>query len=227
MVNPNGNGEIPQVEDTTGDPDVVILHDSLFKAVKTEGLMRKERKKVLMKWCPKLSDALVAVQEMREKPKVVLIHSGTNDLGNVDENTMVETVKSIYDILNARGIKMVYDYILPRADKGATAKAEVVNSRVLQQFADVDDVDIARNYRFYWNGQQSDRLFEEDGIHINESGTKELVYQTKKVLCLSLGIEDNEQNMQPRYNGRNGGRNGGHNGGRNGGRGGGRYGWNR
>ena len=68
--------------DENAEADIIILHDPLFKAVKPEGLMRRERQKVEMKWAPKLKDALDIVAAMREKPKVVLLHAGTKDLNN-------------------------------------------------------------------------------------------------------------------------------------------------
>ena len=63
---------------------------------------------------------------------------------------------------------------------------------MVQLFATTDDVIIARDDRFYRNGVQNTRLFEEDGIHVTVDGTKELVLQTKEVLCCSLGIEYRE-----------------------------------
>ncbi len=173
-----------------GEPDVIILHDSLFKAVKPEGLMRRERQKVVMKWAPKLKDALDIVVAMREKPKVVLLHVGTNDLNNAGEDGMVDIIKNIYDVLEARQIKLVYSFMLPTSNRAATAKAEVVNSRVVQEFAMKEDVFIGRNDNFYMQGVKCDRLFDDDGIHVNEDGTKALVGQTKDVLYRSLGLEN-------------------------------------
>ncbi len=200
-----------------GEPDIVILHDSLFKAVKPEGLMRRERQNVLMKWAPKLKDALDCVVAMREKPKVVLLHVGTNDLNNTGEDEMIDNIKKLYDVLEARDIKFVYSYMLPTANKAATAKAEVVNSRVVQEFAMKDDVFIGRNDNFYVQGVKCDRLFDEDEIHVNEDGIKALVAQTKDVLCRSLGLENrnrfhgsynnNNNYNNNKYNSRRGGRN--------------------
>ena len=63
------SGQTDQFEDdTNAEPDIVILHDSIFKAVKPEGLMRREKVKVMMKWAPKLKDALDCVLAMAVKP---------------------------------------------------------------------------------------------------------------------------------------------------------------
>ena len=168
----NRNDTSTEEEDPNTEPDIIILHDSLFKGVKSDFLMRREKQKVLLKWSPKLGDALNTVLEMQEKPKVVMLHSGTNDLGGTEEKEMIESIKRMYDVLEARGIKFIYSYILPRVDRDETAKAEVINSRVVQMFARKDEVCIGRNDRFYYHGIQSDRLFDEDGIHVNDEGTK-------------------------------------------------------
>ena len=186
------NRDTTTIEDDDREPDIVIFHDSLFKLVKEEGLMRKEKLKVKKVWAPRLKDALDAVMAMQEKPKVVLVHVGTNDMQALSEDDMIGFIKRIHEILSTRCIKFVYDFITPTGDRGRTAKAEVVNSRVVQLFATEEEVSIARNDKFYRNGVQNTRLFDEDGIHVNVDGTKALVLQTKEVLCRSLGIEYRE-----------------------------------
>ena len=175
----------------TGEPDVVILHDSLFKAVKPDGLMRREKQRVLMKWAPKLDNALEIVLAMKEKPKVVLLHVGTNDLNTSSESAMIDAVKKIQEVLEARSIKLVYSFILPTATKSATGDAEVMNSRIARVMGEIEDVFIGGNDRFYSFGLKNENLFEDDGIHFNGEGTKALVLQTKDVLCRALGIENN------------------------------------
>ena len=207
----NGSGfRTDRVEDdANAEPDIVILHDSIFKAVKPEGLMRREKVKVMMKWAPKLKDALDCVLAMMEKPKVVLLHVGTNDIEHATEEEMLDNVNKIQEILENRGIKLVYSYVIPSDTKAKTAKSEVVNSRVVQKFAASDDVFIGRNDNFYHYGVKSDKLFLEDGIHLNDDGTKALVRQTKEVLCRSLGIEyhnnfnHNNSNRYNNFNNRN------------------------
>ena len=102
---------------------------------------------------------------------------------------MIGIIKNICDVLEARDIKLVYSFMLPTATRAATAKAEVVNSRVVQEFASKEDVFISRNDEFYMQGVKCDRFLDADGIHVNEDGTKALVGQTKDALCRSLGIE--------------------------------------
>ena len=145
-----------------------------------------------MKSAPKLNDTLECVIAMREKPKVVMLHVGTNNLNDAEEESMIDLIKKIYEILEARGIKFVYNFILPSATREATAKAEVINSRVFQSFAMNEDVYIGRNDKFYWHGVKSTRLFDADGTHVNEDGTRHWWHKLRKccvgrlVSCLNV-----------------------------------------
>ena len=155
-------------------------------------------------------NALETVIAMQEKPKVVTLHCGTNDLVDNNEDGMLESVKAIYDVLEARGIKFVFSFILPRGERNATGNAEVINSRVARMFAQKENVFISRNDSFYWHGLQNEQLFHADGVHVNDDGTRALVKQTKDILCRSLDIEvpqqrsNNTNGRFKRYN-RNGG----------------------
>ena len=88
-----------------------------------------------MLFTPNLKSVYDFVVAMPEKPKAIVLHCGTNDLNATDENVMLETLGSVHKILEARGIKMIHSYILPRGDIMLTAKAEVINSRVVQMLA--------------------------------------------------------------------------------------------
>ena len=126
-------------------------------------------------------------------------HCGTNDLHAIDEDKIVEEVASIYEILENRGIKMIYSYITPRGENILTAKAEVVNSRVVQMFAEKSEVYISRNDRFYWRGTINSPLFDDDKIHLNDEGTRALASITKETICRALNIQ---MESRPRRGGR-------------------------
>ena len=105
---------------------------SLFKQI-SEGIMKNENLKVNKVWAPGLTNAYEYVMAMQEKPKIVILHCGTNDLGEMNENEMVEHIMKIQEILENRGIIFIYSYITPRGDlTDINAKAEVVNAKLLQ-----------------------------------------------------------------------------------------------
>ena len=84
--------------------------------------MKNENLKVKKVWSPRLQDALANVKSIEnnlDKPKVAVVHVGTNDLGKMDESEMIKWVGEIYESLHQMDIKMVYSYIPPRTDSTA------------------------------------------------------------------------------------------------------------
>ena len=112
---------------------MLLLHDSLFKHV-TDGILKREKITVKKVWAPGLNDAFNFVSAFSSNPKVVIIHSGTNDLGNYSNENIVELVNNIHEILSIRGIKMVYSEIVPRMDE-LDFNAQVVNALVYKSIA--------------------------------------------------------------------------------------------
>ena len=185
-------------EDQMAQEDVMIYHDSLFKHIK-DGIMKNENLKVGMLFSPLLSDVLNNVKKLATKPRIVVVHAGTNDLVKTDEDTMLKIVKDIHTILHNRNIKMVYSFVTPRYDSPElNAKAQVHNARVAQLIGGEADVTVARNECFYKRGMIDTALFDDDGIHINEMGTKSLAFNTKDAICCGLGIELKVRDAYPR-----------------------------
>ena len=77
--------------------DVIIIHDSLFKDI-SEGLLKNEKLTVKKVWAAGVRDAHEYVLDMRHKPKVVILHSGTKDLKHLSELDIVDYVMKVQDI---------------------------------------------------------------------------------------------------------------------------------
>ena len=60
-----------------------------------------------------------------------------------------ECIKPMYDVLEARRIKPVFSFILPRKERNVVGDVEVINSRDVRMFAQNENVFIARNSSFY------------------------------------------------------------------------------
>ena len=180
---------------------MVILHDSLFKHI-SDHIMKKENVKVEKVWTPRLDDVHQHVIAMQEKPKAVVVHCGTNDLQELSENDMVDAYSHVQEVLETRGIQMVFNFITPRGERKLCAKAEVVNSRVAQLFAEKESVFIARNDRLYRIGSLNNSLFDKDEIHVNEDGSRILASLTKDAICKALKIEVKHGDKHGRNNNR-------------------------
>ena len=84
---------------------------------------------------------------------------------------------------------MVFSFITPRLDSAAfNFTAQVINARVAQILGCKPNVTIARNDNFYRKGVIDDSLFDEDGTHVNEKGSKFLASNTEEAICRALGI---------------------------------------
>ena len=169
--------------------DVFIIHDSLFKNI-TEGLMKNKKISVRRIWAPKMYYALDIVKNMTETPKVVFIHTSTNDLEEVDDEQIISDVNEIYTILNGKGIKFVWSNILPRKDNLIlNAKAELINAKIGVFLRGKVDAYISRNDNFYLRDIINPAFFNDDGVHVYENGIKQLARNTRAALCRSLDIE--------------------------------------
>ena len=167
--------------------DVIIYHDSLFKHV-SEGLLKKENLKVKKVWAPTLKTVLDFVTALQIKPKLVVVHSGTNDLGKQSNESIAQLVADIQEVLMRSGIKFVFSEIVPRLDE-LDFKAQVVNAMTYSLLAN-KDVTIAKNSSFYDRGVINKDLFEVDGVHITDtSGAGCLASNIRYAICRSLGIE--------------------------------------
>lgn len=107
---------------------------------------------------------------------------------------------------------MVFSFITPRLDSAAfNFTAQVINARVAQILGCKPNVTIARNDNFYRKGVIDDSLFDEDGTHVNEKGSKILASNTKEAICRALGINAvKAPRERPYFRGRGCGRGRGH-----------------
>ena len=192
------------------DNDVVILHDSLFQKI-TEGILKKENLSVKKVWTPRVHDALEYVTAMNQRPKVVILHSATNDLSESDDDVIIDDILKLHEILETRDIKMIYSYIWPRNDeRDLNAKAQVINAIIDRKLSGKSNVTIARNDNFYKRGSINGDLFTEDGIHLNDEGSRNLANNTKDAVSRSLEIDivqPKRRNVRQNDNNRNSGRN--------------------
>ena len=141
-------------------------------------------------WAPRIYDVLQTVKNMQDKPKVVLLHTSTNDLEDIDDEQIVADITEIYHLLNKRGIKLVWSNIVPRNDSSVlNSKTELINAKVGFSLMNKDGVYIARNDNFYIRDVINTSLYDEDGIHVFDKGITKLAQNARSALCRSLNKE--------------------------------------
>lgn len=176
--------------------DVLILHDSLFKYI-SEGVMKNENLVVKKEWTPRLADARAKIWALKSKPKVVLVHSGTNDLQHLGEDVIVQNVIDTYKMCNERGIKFIWSGITPRKDDmQINAKADLVNAMINFRLTGKDGATTSRHEYLYDKGIINESCFEDD-IHVNEKkGSSLLAQNARASICRALEIEYSVDNKR-------------------------------
>ena len=158
---PSNINELPDVE------DVYIIHDSLFKEI-NPGLTKKERVSVKKIWAPKICDALHFVKNSQVMPKVILLHTSTNDLEVMDAEQIVSIIGEIYQVVNDKNAKFIWSNIVPRNDNlSLNAKAALINAMVGVHLMNKEGVFFIRNDNFYLGDMIDPALFHEDGVHMS------------------------------------------------------------
>ena len=193
---PNSKNNIPNEVDATtksvieDHEDVTIFHDSLFQHI-SEGVLKKEGMSVKKIWSPRIEGAYKAIVELEYNPKVIVLHTSTNDLIHLNENKIVDVVMKIYEEVDKRGSKFVYSDIAPRMDNiELNAKAQIINAVVASKLVKKDNAFISRNDNFYNRSVINKDLYKMDGIHLNEQrGSGILAQNTRITICRSLDKE--------------------------------------
>ena len=170
-------------------PDVVIIHDSLFKDI-TEGILKNEGLTVRKIWAPRIKDAYSAIESMQIKPKAILVHTSTNDLKFLGEDEIVKGIIDTYHLTKNWGVKFIWSDITPRTDNiELNAKAQLVNALVGWKLAKCDGIIFCRNDNFYECGVINASLFE-DEVHLNsDKGAGILAQNARFAICRALNKE--------------------------------------
>ena len=205
------------IDDKTEEtgPAVWILHDSLFKSV-SEGLLKNEELTAKKLWCPRIHDAPKIIGEQQKlqqsSPKVCVLHVGTNDLAHLSEQEIVNEVFKVHQILKSMESKLIFSTIAPRFDvPKLNVKAQLVNALVISRLEEVSDVIISRNDNLYTNGVINREFYDEDGVHVNDTGASKIANNTRYAVGRALNIEVGAQKKSSSFANRGhfrGGRNG-------------------
>ena len=127
------------------DTDVLILHDTFLKHIKTD-LFQKQQLIMENILCHHLSDALLNLQTYREKAEVVIVHTGTNDLASLQVEEMCSIVRDIHACVTNNGMKLIICNITPNYEQSElTRKVHLFNSNISHRLGAYDNVTVCKS----------------------------------------------------------------------------------
>ena len=172
----------PSSNHNTVPVPVTILGDSNLKFFDPSKMMKSCHFEVIE---AKSTQALNRrVQETRIKGKVVVVHTGTNNLYNNGPVNTAQNIITSVDELITKKHKVVISKLLPREGDLLTA-VNTTNEILAQHYRYNRNVKITNNDKFYYYDQPNDHLYtrEQSGsrklplLHVNRSGLIELSRQ--------------------------------------------------
>ena len=128
--------EVNYVREHPCGGDVLLIHDLPQHRRFNIALLRSNNTEVSEVWATQLKDALTYVENMKTTPRVVIVHTGNEDLVTLTEDEMVTLVVKIYEELFRKEVKFVWSNILPRGDDfELKTKGYFVNVKVGKELA--------------------------------------------------------------------------------------------
>ena len=129
-----------------------------------------------------------SIDKIVGKPKVVILHVGTNDVKNgVDADIMIKNYDRLIKQVNRKlpDTKVVLSNIVPREDDHILQETvEYVNAAVNRKCANLNNVSIVRNNDIF--GRKLKAL---DLIHLTEPGTSRMASHIKDSVLDALKIQ--------------------------------------
>ena len=172
------------------DADVIILHDSLGFGI-SPGIMAKQKLTTNKSTCYTLDDVANEVTRLKTvptKPKVIVVHSGTNDLknGSPAEDIISKYEDIIEDIkVNFTDTKLVVSTIVPREDNHKLQRnVEYINACLNRSYGDSGDATIVLN-----NDIRGHRFKQRDGVHLRYEGKNRLGSHIHRGIKRALNIK--------------------------------------
>ena len=140
----------------------------------------------------------------RNRPECVFVHLGFNDLTNhQDPNTLLDRYeKLIWYLLEESDVSILMSTIIPtKGNRILNAKIDMVNDHLIRL---IDDIRYAKPFArtrlfSYKNASLGlPNLYNNDGVHLNEHGTKKLMINLKEGIKKALRIPRSGSNLPQR-----------------------------
>ncbi|XP_050804876.1 uncharacterized protein LOC127048856 [Gopherus flavomarginatus] len=188
---PDGAGVASHTEVTSpgeGTPvsrkrQVLVMGDSIIRNIDSWVCDDQENRMVTCLPGAKIADLSRHLDRLMcsagEEP-VVVVHVGTNDIGKGRKDVLEAKFKLLGKRLKSRTSMVAFSEMLPvpRSGPGRQAELQRLNEWMRRRCREEGSMFI-RNWGHFWDGKS---LYRRDGLHLNQSGTRLLALNIKKVV---------------------------------------------
>ncbi|XP_024142622.1 uncharacterized protein LOC112155316, partial [Oryzias melastigma] len=160
--------------------------------------------KAKLRWRDVLSLFYMEMSRQRSAPDVLVLHAGTNDMGNTDVSELVNTM--LKDLTHLHGaypnMKIVYSWITPRS-KWGKFKVDQINedrktvNKTIEQNAGLFNGVVIKHERLK---PSAGFLFQENGIHFSNEGFEMFVCSIHDTIEQILNQASSREQSQPQSN---------------------------
>uniref|UniRef100_A0A8C3F4Q9 SGNH hydrolase-type esterase domain-containing protein n=1 Tax=Chrysemys picta bellii TaxID=8478 RepID=A0A8C3F4Q9_CHRPI len=162
---------------------VLVLGDSIIRNI--DSWVCDDRENLMVTCLPgaKVADLSRHLDRLMcsagEEP-VVVVHVGTNDIGKGRRDVLEAKFRLLGKRLKSRTSMVAFSEMLPVPHTGPGRQAELQCLNVwMRRWCREEGFTFIRNWGNFWNGGS---LYRKDGLHLNQSGTRLLALNIKKVV---------------------------------------------
>lgn len=158
--------------------DIIVIHDLMNKKFNCN-LVKNTNISVKDVFAFSLSDAVEILNDIQTHPRLVLLHTGSNDIKMMNDEHLVEYILQIYNILRPRDIKLAWSSYVPRsADILLSTKAYVINKKVEKELQGKPGVHVIKNNDFYLRDMLHPKVLDvlaEDDVIVDDDDVEMLI----------------------------------------------------
>eukprot|EP00794_Sanderia_malayensis_P011382 gene11382-12568_t len=168
----------PSASNKENNNNVLILGDSIVKHIQTNKILSKNpeinvNKIIAYTWSQ--VEETVADQNLT-LPDNIVIHTGTNDLRDgISADEIINSAKKTADIILSRNANahLTFSAIIPRGDNELLdIERQDVNLKMLKWCHNQERIEFVDNTNLSVRGGINVKMYAQDKIHLNETGTK-------------------------------------------------------
>ena len=180
-------------ENETGEPKVILLHDSMCKDI-NETILSKEKVNFKKTKASTLEEMSNAIDRMEGKVDVIILQALTRDLSKFKIMEVGSKLNTLVEKAAMKAKSVVIPTVVKREDdERINMMADVINANIKYVYMNNPKVVVCDNENL------RDRKFRNyDGIHLTPHGTSVLANNIKYKVAKALNIQVERKPRRPR-----------------------------